>query len=36
MTLSDDAIGIGDLLFRSKYAVHRGQPFDVAVGLGPR
>jgi outer membrane putative beta-barrel porin/alpha-amylase len=34
LTESDDAVGIGDLLFRSKYAVHRGQPFDVAVGLG--
>jgi len=34
MTLSDDAVGVGDLLFRGKYAVHHGQPFDIAVGLG--
>ena len=26
--------GFGDVLLRSKYVVHRGEPFDIAAGLG--
>src|SRR5262249_18147866 len=31
---SDSSAGIGDLLLRAKYALWRGAPVDVAVGLG--
>jgi hypothetical protein len=32
-SLSDSAAGIGDVLLRTKYLVHRGWPVDVALGL---
>jgi outer membrane putative beta-barrel porin/alpha-amylase len=31
---SDASEGVGDLLLRTKYVVHRGAPVDLAVGLG--
>ncbi len=31
---SDDATGVGDLLFRAKYVALRDRPVDVALGLG--
>src|SRR5262245_19044354 len=34
LSASDASAGIGDLLLRAKYIVHRGAPVDVALGLG--
>lgn len=34
LSVSDSAVGVGDLLVRAKYIVMRKQPFDLAVGLG--
>jgi hypothetical protein len=33
LTGSDSAAGIGDLLLRTKYVIHHGDPFDLAWGL---
>ena len=30
----ESAVGAGDLLLRAKYAFHRGEPVDIAAGLG--
>ena len=30
----ESAFGVGDLLLRAKYVVHRGDPVDLAAGLG--
>jgi hypothetical protein len=34
LSASADSAGVGDLLLRAKYIVHRGAPVDVALGLG--
>jgi hypothetical protein len=31
---SDASEGVGDVLLRAKYVLHRGSPFDLAAGLG--
>jgi hypothetical protein len=33
-SLSGSAEGVGDVLLRAKYLLHRGRPFDVAAGFG--
>jgi hypothetical protein len=34
LSVSADSAGVGDLLLRAKYIVHRGAPVEVALGLG--